>query len=88
MLRYVKLDRVIPSHHDLHIYANGGKIKTVDTQLCTLHETLSEGTLNTCVFKCHCVQSLCKEIYVRISKLAFVTNAKICEIRLCYSISP
>ena len=53
---------------------------------CPLYETLLEGTLNTCVFKCHCVQSSCKEVYVRVFTSAFMANAKICEIRSCYSV--
>ena len=53
--------------------------------VCQIFETLSEGgTMTTCVYRCHCVQSSCKEVYVRFLNSAFKENVRICEIRSCY----
>ena len=53
---------------------------------CLLFETLPDGILNTCVFKCSCPGEACEDIFVTFRKSQLAANARVCEIRSCYSV--
>ena len=75
--------------HPLYLYLDNGAASSGfhgKFKKCSLFETLSDGILNTCVFKCMCVNSSCKDIFVRFMKANLPVNARICEIRSCYSV--